>query len=56
MQTKTLIWLGMSIGSIIGGFLPALWGGDYFSMAGILCSGIGGLAGIWLGFKVGQGL
>ncbi len=54
MPNKTLIWIGMSVGTLVGGFLPALWGGDYFSLAGVLCSGIGGLAGIWAGYRLGQ--
>jgi hypothetical protein len=26
-----LVWIGMIVGSAVGGYLPALWGGDLFS-------------------------
>jgi hypothetical protein len=49
MQAR--IWLGILIGSTIGGFIPALWGAGLFSYSSVLLSGIGGLAGLWLGYK-----
>ena len=42
------IWLAIFIGSTIGGFVPALWGGDMLSVAGVLWSGIGAFAGLWV--------
>jgi hypothetical protein len=42
------IWIAIFIGSTIGGFVPALWGGDMLSVAGVLWSGIGALAGLWV--------
>ena len=54
MTSKSLIWLGMIIGSSIGGFIPALWGADLFSFSSIIFSGIGGILGIWLGFKLSR--
>jgi len=49
---KTAIWIGVFIGSTIGGFVPALWGGDMLSLPGVLTSGIGALAGIWAAMKL----
>jgi len=54
MEAKTLIWIFAFIGSTIGGFLPSLWGADIFSFSGIILSTIGGLAGIWVGWKISQ--
>jgi hypothetical protein len=54
MSSKKLIWIGMFIGSTIGGMLPALWGDDLFSMWGLLFSLIGGIAGIWGGYRVAK--
>jgi hypothetical protein len=52
---KTFIWGGIFIGSTIGGFIPALWGGNaVFSMSSVVLSGVGGLVGLWAGFKVGR--
>lgn len=52
MNSKSLIWIGMLIGSTIGGFIPALWGADFLSVSSILFSTFGGIIGIWAGFKV----
>ena len=54
MSRKTLVWIGLFIGSAIGGYLPALWGSDGFSLSSLLGSAIGGAGGIWLGFKMGD--
>ena len=52
MSSKSLIWGGMFIGSSIGGFLPFLWNGDMFSYS--LWGAAGGLAGIWVGYKLAK--
>lgn len=49
---RTRIWLGALIGSTIGGFIPDLWGTGLFSYSSVLLSGIGALAGLWLGYKM----
>jgi hypothetical protein len=38
----------------VGGYLPALWGGDLLSMTGVVLSGVGGVVGIWLGYRLGE--
>jgi len=55
-MAKKLVWIGLIIGSAIGNMLPVLWGGDAISVSGFLFSGIGGLAGIWVGYRLGQSL
>jgi|AntRauTorckE6833_2_1112554.scaffolds.fasta_scaffold02853_3 hypothetical protein len=52
MQVKRIITLFMFIGGMLGGYIPVLWGVGYFSFASIICSGIGGAFGIWVGFKL----
>lgn len=54
MERKQLVWLGIFVGSTIGGFVPALWGASMFSMSGIIFSGIGAFVGIYLGWKLGE--
>jgi hypothetical protein len=54
MDSKKLIWLGMFVGSTIGNYIPLLWGGSSFSFASIILGTIGGVVGIWGGFKLGQ--
>lgn len=51
---KKYIWLGFLIGSTFGGMIPGMWGADYFSMWGLLFSALGGIAGIWVGYKAGK--
>ena len=52
MESNRLIWLGMVIGSTIGGFIPELWGAGLISFSGILFSAVGAIAGIWVMFKI----
>jgi len=50
MSRKSFIMICMIIGSVAGGYAPLLFGAEslYASLAG---STIGGLLGIWGGFK-----
>lgn len=52
MQSNRLIWVGAAIGSTIGGYAPALWGGDVFSMSSLLLGSVGAIAGIWVMFTM----
>jgi predicted MFS family arabinose efflux permease len=45
---RSRYWLAVLIGSTIGGFVPALWGGELLSYAGVLFSGIGAVLGLWI--------
>jgi len=52
---KLMITTGIVGGSIVGGWLGALMdGGNWLGGWSILLSGIGSLAGIWAGYKVGK--
>jgi hypothetical protein len=50
MSRKKLIMLGMVAGSIAGGYLPTLLGLDGL-MVSLLGSSVGGIIGIWIGYK-----
>ncbi len=52
MSQKTVIYIGLFIGSTVGGAIPALWGDSIFSITSVLLSGAGGIAGIVLGYKL----
>ena len=54
MGRKSLVWIGMTVGSAVGGYLPALWGGHLFSVSSLILSGVGGILGIWLGDRVSE--
>jgi uncharacterized membrane protein YeaQ/YmgE (transglycosylase-associated protein family) len=53
-----MIFLGIIVGSTIGGWLGAalLDHGNWLGGWSILLSTVGALAGIWVGYKVGQSL
>lgn len=52
MGAKTLIFIFMFIGSIVGGYIPVLWGEDFLSFSSIITSAVGSLIGIYIGFKL----
>ena len=52
MYLRHLIWIGVLVGSVIGGWIPTLWGAGALSFTGIIGSTIGGLLGIYLDAKL----
>ena len=54
MERSRLIWIGLFVGSAIGGYVPALWGAGILSFSSVIGSAIGGVAGIWLGYRLGE--
>lgn len=51
---RSLITLGLVVGSTLGAYVPALWGDNGFSFSSLFCSALGGLLGIWIGFRLGS--
>ncbi|HWU24386.1 MAG TPA: hypothetical protein VN086_01365 [Candidatus Paceibacterota bacterium] len=49
---KQMIWIGMLVGSTIGGFIPALWGDSFLSFSSIIFSALGAMAGIYIVYKL----
>lgn len=54
MRAKTLIMIGMVVGSFVGGWVPSLWGASGLSYASVLFSMIGSVLGIWGGFRLSR--
>ena len=54
MNAKSFIWLSVAVFGTIGGYIPVLFGGSELSFTSIFGTIIGGLFGIWFGFKVSQ--
>ncbi|MFZ2187641.1 MAG: hypothetical protein WAV46_03410 [Candidatus Moraniibacteriota bacterium] len=42
------------IGSTLGGLVPLAWGESALSFSSIIFTALGGLLGIWLGFKMSR--
>lgn len=56
MSRKKIIYIFMGIGSALGGYAPMLWGDNLFSMTSVFLTALGGILGIYIGFKISQGL
>ena len=48
---KSLIGGCAAFGSILGGYVPALWGASSFSLTSVAFAFLGGVAGVWLGVR-----
>jgi hypothetical protein len=48
---RSAIWIGIFVGSTIGGLIPELWGDSMLSYSGVLFSGIGAFVGLWFGLR-----
>jgi hypothetical protein len=54
---KAIIFISVLVFSSVGAYIPTLWGDDNgFGIASILCSGIGGIFGVWAGYKIGSSM
>ena len=54
MSRKTIIWIGVGIGSTVGGFLPMIWGGSLAGISSVFLTAAGGIAGIYFGNKLSE--
>ena len=54
MSQKSFIWLGMSIGCVLGGFIPSFWDAGFYSLWGMIFIALGGFVGIFVGFKFSE--
>lgn len=52
MERSKLVWIGVAVGSTVGGFIPSLWDSSMFGVAGIFGSAIGGFVGIYIAWKL----
>lgn len=54
MNSKAFVWVGMLIGSTVGGFIPSLWGSSVLSISSMFFSAVGAIIGIYFGYKLSQ--
>ena len=52
MSQKSIIMFGMILGSFAGGYLSTVLGADSLSFTSLLGSGVGGLIGIWIAYRL----
>jgi hypothetical protein len=55
-MSKSLIYLFLFIGGLVGSYVPLLWGGSLLSASSVLLSACGGCFGIYIGYRLSQSL
>lgn len=51
-MNRKVLWMCMAVGSTIGGYLPTFVGQGSFSLASIIGSGLGGVAGVFAARRI----
>ncbi len=54
MSEKSIVWISVFVFSFIGGYIPVFFGNSLFSMWSIVANAVGGIIGIWIGFKIAR--
>jgi hypothetical protein len=52
MSPRTLMWIMVTICSIVASYIPLLWGESAFGMTSLFFGTVGGFGGLWLSFKI----
>lgn len=51
---RGLIGMCMLVGSVIGGYVPVLWGSSAFSVTSLVFSAVGAAVGVWFGVRLSE--
>jgi len=51
---RSVIGICALVGMTIGGFVPELWGASGLSLAALVFSAAGGVAGVWVGARLSE--
>jgi hypothetical protein len=49
---RSVIGIGATVGTILGGYLPELWGASSFSLTSLFFGAFGGIMGVLLGARL----
>jgi len=49
---KSVIGLSATFGTVVGGYVPVLWGASGFSLVSLVFGFAGGIAGVMLGVRL----
>jgi hypothetical protein len=49
---RSVIGLCAGFGTLVGGYVPELWGASSFSLMSVVFGFLGGIAGIWAGLRL----
>jgi hypothetical protein len=56
MAPKWFIYFCITLGSMIGAYIPLIWGAGMLSFSSVMFSGLGAILGMWAAFKVGNAM
>jgi hypothetical protein len=51
---RSVIGMCAALGTVVGGFIPILWGASSLGLESLLFSGIGGVAGVFAGMRIAE--
>jgi hypothetical protein len=51
---RGVIGMCVGFGSIVGGYIPVLWGASSFGVESLLFGAVGGIAGVFLGIRISE--
>ena len=51
-MNRKVLWMCMAVGSTVGGYLPTVFGQGSFSLASIVGSALGGVAGVFAAARI----
>jgi hypothetical protein len=54
MSTKYSVMIGLTVGSVVGGYAPVLFGGSALSYTSVITGTIGSVIGIIFAYKLSQ--
>jgi hypothetical protein len=49
---RRIVWIFVGVGTIVGGFVPVVWGGSALGLASLVFGTLGGAAGLWVALKL----
>jgi uncharacterized membrane protein YeaQ/YmgE (transglycosylase-associated protein family) len=49
---RSVIGISATVGTVVGGYLPELWGASSFSLTSLVFGVVGGVAGVLLGARL----
>jgi hypothetical protein len=55
-MNRKVLWMCMAVGSTIGGYLPTLVGYSSLGAVSLLCSAVGGIAGVFAALRIDASL
>jgi hypothetical protein len=51
---RSVIMMCATFGTLLGGFVPMMWGASGLGLQSLVFSGVGGVAGLWAGLRIAE--